>query len=113
MREPALRPPAGAAERYVLRLLVLESSLPPSYFVVGLEIPSTESHVGLVFQERRPFVRRDLVREAEYPAERQALADGVRSFAIVPLVARARCIGTLAVASTRVGQYAEADVGFR
>jgi formate hydrogenlyase transcriptional activator len=99
-------------QRDVLRLLVLESSLPTWYFVVGLEIPSTESHVGLVFQERRPFVRRDLAREAQYPAETQALADGVRSFAIVPLVTRARCIGTLAVASTRIGAYSDADVAF-
>jgi formate hydrogenlyase transcriptional activator len=98
--------------RDVLRLLVLESSLPTSYFSVGLEIPSTESHVGLVFQHRQPFVRRDLAREAQYPTEAQALADGVRSFAIVPLVARARCIGTLAVASVRVGAYSDADVAF-
>ena len=98
--------------RDVLRLLVLESSLPTSYFLVGLEIPATESHVGLVFQERRPFVRSDLAREAQYPAERQALADGVRSFAIVPLVARARCIGTLAVGSTRAAAYSEADIAF-
>jgi formate hydrogenlyase transcriptional activator len=98
--------------RDVLRLFVLESSLPTSYFTVGLEISSSESHVGLVFQHQRPFVREDLAREAEYPAEAQALADGVRSFAIVPLIVRARCIGTLAVASTRVGLYAEADVAF-
>ena len=99
-------------QRDVLRLFVLESSLPSSYFVVGLEIPATESHVGLVFQRRQPFVRHDLEREQHYPGEREALADGVRSFAIVPLVVRGRCLGTLAVASTRVGQYAEADVAF-
>ncbi len=99
-------------ERDVLRLFVLESSLPSSHFVVGLEVPATESHVGLVFQHQRPFVRRDLEREQHYPAETQAFADGVRSFAIVPLVVRARCVGTLAVASTRVGQYSEGDVAF-
>jgi formate hydrogenlyase transcriptional activator len=99
-------------QRDVLRLFVLESSLPSSYFVVGLEIPATESHVGLVFQRRQPFVRHDLEREQHYPGEREALADGVRSFAIVPLVVRGRCLGTLAVASTRAGQYAEADVAF-
>jgi len=98
--------------RDVLRLFVLESALPSAYFVVGLEIPSTESHVGLVFQQQRPFVRRDLEREAQYPAETQALADGVRSFVIVPLVVRGRCIGTLAVGSTRVAAYSEADVAF-
>jgi formate hydrogenlyase transcriptional activator len=98
--------------RDVLRLFVLESSLPSAYFVVGLEISPTESHVGLVFQQRRPFVRRDLAHERQYPAEEQAFADGVRSFAIVPLVARGRCIGTLAVGSTRAAQYAERDVAF-
>jgi formate hydrogenlyase transcriptional activator len=98
--------------RDVLRLFVLESSLPTSYFAVGLEIPSTESHVGLVFHQQRPFVRHDLAREHTYPAETQALADGVRSFVIVPLVVRARCIGTLAVASTRVDAYSDADVAF-
>jgi formate hydrogenlyase transcriptional activator len=98
--------------RDVLRLFVLESTLPTTYFVVGLEIPSTESHVGQVFQRRQAFVRRDLARERQYPAEDQAFADGVRSFAIVPLLARDRCLGTLAVASTQVGHYAEADVAF-
>ena len=99
-------------QRDVLRLLLLESTLPTSYFVAGLEIPSTESHVGQVFQQRRPVIRRDLTREAEYPAEIQARDDGVRSFVIVPLVARGRCIGTLAVASTRTAAYSEADVAF-
>jgi formate hydrogenlyase transcriptional activator len=98
--------------RRVLRLFVLESSLPSTYFAVGLEIPDTDSHVGLVFQQQRPFVRRDLEREHQYPVETQALADGVCSFAIVPLVVRARCIGVLAVASTRVGQYSDDDVAF-
>jgi formate hydrogenlyase transcriptional activator len=98
--------------RDVLRLFVLESSLPSSYFVVGLEIPSNDSHVGLVFHRHRPFVRRDLAVEQEYPAERQAFADGVRSFAIVPLLVRDRCLGTLAVASTRVGQYSAPHVAF-
>jgi formate hydrogenlyase transcriptional activator len=100
------------AGRDVLRLFVLETSLPSTYFVVGLEIPASESHVGLVFRQQRPFVRRDLAHERAYPGEAEAYADGVRSFAIVPLLVRGRCLGTLAVASTRADQYAEADVAF-
>jgi formate hydrogenlyase transcriptional activator len=99
-------------ERDVLRLSVLESSLVSPYFVAGLEMPVGDSHVGRVFREQRPLVRHDLERERRYPVEDRALADGVRSYAIVPLVARGRPIGTLAVASTRVGAYAEADAGF-
>jgi formate hydrogenlyase transcriptional activator len=99
-------------DRDVLRLFVLQSSLSSAYFVVGLEIPATESHVGWVFQHRRPLLRRNLEKEAQYPAERQALKDGVRAFVIVPLVAHDCCLGTLAVASTVVDTYAEEHVTF-
>jgi formate hydrogenlyase transcriptional activator len=100
------------AQKDVLRLLVLESSLPSAYFAVGLEIAPDESHVGWVFQHRRPLLRRDLSTEREYPAEDLALADGVRSFVIVPLVARGVAVGTLAVASVTTGQYSESDAAF-
>ncbi|HSF02073.1 MAG TPA: GAF domain-containing protein, partial [Solirubrobacterales bacterium] len=99
-------------ERDVLRLSVLESSLASTYFVAGLEMAVGDSHVGRVFREQQPLVRHDLERERRYPMEDRALADGVRSYAIVPLVARGRPIGTLAVASSRVGSYTEADAGF-
>jgi len=98
--------------RDVLRLFVLESSLPSSYFDVGLEIPAASSHVGWVFQRQQPLLRRDLERERVFPAEDQAFADGVRAYVIVPITARGRPIGTFAVASTRPGQYDEADVAF-
>jgi len=99
-------------ERDVLRLFLLESSRPSPYFAVGLEIPSTASHVGWVFQQQRPLLRRDLESERTFPAEDQALADGVRSYVIVPLAARGRTIGTFAVASMRTHEYDEADVTF-
>ncbi len=99
-------------EKDVLRLFMLESSLPSSYFHVGLEMPSGESHVGWVFRHQRPLLRRDLEQERQYPMEHRAFDDGVRSYVIVPLIARGRPIGTLAVASTRPNQYSESEVGF-
>ncbi|MGH2650579.1 MAG: sigma 54-interacting transcriptional regulator, partial [Actinomycetota bacterium] len=99
-------------DRDVLRLFVLESSLPSSYFVVGLEMPPADSHVGWVFREQQALLRRDLGRECEYQMEDRAFADGVRSYIIVPLVARGRSIGTLAVASTTPNQYGESDAVF-
>jgi formate hydrogenlyase transcriptional activator len=99
-------------DKQVLRLFVLESSLPSDYFTVGLEMGAGESHVGRVFQTRRPMLRHDLEVEREYPMEDRALADGVRSYVIVPLVARGTAVGVLAVASTRANQYSEADAAF-
>ena len=98
--------------RDVLQLFVLQSSLPTHYFDVGLEFGSHESHVGWVFRNRRPLLRRDLTTEREYPAEDLAYADGVRAYVVVPLLARGNCLGTLAVASTTPGRYADADAAF-
>src|SRR5262245_28459615 len=96
----------------VLKLFVLESSLETDYFVVGLEMPVNDSHVGWVFREQRGLLRRDLLSERQYPMEERALQDGVRASMIVPLVVRGRSIGTLAVASVTPGQYSEADLEF-
>ncbi|HKZ08556.1 MAG TPA: sigma 54-interacting transcriptional regulator [Methylomirabilota bacterium] len=98
--------------RDVLRLFVLESTVPSSYFVVGLEMPAGGSHMGHVFKRRQPLLRRDLEVERQYPAEDLALADGIRAFISVPLVAGGRAIGTLAIASTTPDRYTEADSGF-
>src|SRR5262245_25494900 len=40
----------------VLRLFILESSLPSSYFAVGLEVAPWESHVGRVFRSQVPLL---------------------------------------------------------
>jgi len=100
------------SKRDVLRLFVLESSLKSSYFTVGLEMPPGDSHVGRVFKTRRFLLRRDLAAERKYPMEDRAFEDGIRSYVIVPLVARGVAIGTLAVASVKSSQYSEADAAF-
>ena len=99
-------------QRDVLRLFILESSIPSSYFVVGLEVAPNESHVGWVFQNRTPLLRRDLAVERQFPAEDPAYADGIRSYIIVPLIARGMTIGILAVASTVPNLYSQPDAAF-
>jgi len=99
-------------DKDVLRLFILESSLPTSYFAVGMEMPQEESHVGWAFQQQRYLVCRDLGSERRYPMEERAFQDGVRSYVMVPLVARGRSVGVLAVASTTPGQYSDADAAF-
>src|SRR5437867_3105146 len=55
---------------------------------------------------------RTLSSERRYPMEERAFQDGVRSYVMVPLVARGRSVGVLAVASTTPGQYSDADAAF-
>jgi formate hydrogenlyase transcriptional activator len=99
-------------QRDSLRLFILESSLPSTYFVVGLEMPVGDSHVGRVFRQQEVLLRRDLGAERQYQAEEQAYSDGVRSYVIVPLIVRGRNIGVLAVASVNPNQYSDADAAF-
>jgi len=99
-------------DQAVLRLFILQSSLPTAYFTVGMEMLPGESHVGWAFQNQRYRLCRDLDRERRYPMEERAYQDGVRSYVLVPLVARGRSVGVLAVASTTPDQYSEADAAF-
>src|SRR2546430_12880472 len=92
----------------ILRLFVLESSLSSDYFTVGLEMNPRDSHVGQVFHTQRWLIRRDLASERQYPMEDRAYADGVRSYVIVPLVARGKSIGALAPATPSPHHYAQA-----
>jgi formate hydrogenlyase transcriptional activator len=98
--------------RDVLRLDLVESTLASNYFAVGLETATADSHVGRVFRTRQPFVRRDLAVQREWEIEDRAFRDGIRSYAIVPLLAHGRAIGTLAVGSKDPNRYDEADVAF-
>jgi formate hydrogenlyase transcriptional activator len=99
-------------DRDVLRLFILQSSLPTSYFTVGMEMLPGESHVGWAFQNQRYLLCRDLSLERRYPMEERAYQDGVRSYVLVPLVAQGRSVGVLAVASRNPEQYSEADAAF-
>jgi formate hydrogenlyase transcriptional activator len=98
--------------RDVLRLFTLESSLPTTYFALGLEMPVIDSHVGRVFREQRLLLRGDLGTQRDFPMEERAYGDGVRSYVIVPLVVHGRSIGALAAASVNPHQYSESDAAF-
>src|SRR5438445_564658 len=75
-------------DKDVLRLFILESSLPTSYFAVGMEMLSGESHVGWTFEHQQYRLCRDLSHERRYAMEERAFQDGVRSYVLVPLVAQ-------------------------
>jgi len=96
----------------VLRIFVLESSLPSQYFTVGLEMAPGESHVGWAFQQQQPFLRDDLAQERVYPQEELAYRDGVRSYMLVPMIVRGRGVGVLAVASTTPKRYTASHLTF-
>jgi formate hydrogenlyase transcriptional activator len=100
-------------EKDVLRISILESSLAVSQNLsLGVEVSAHDSHAGWVFQNQRPLLRRDLAAGLMYPMEDRVLANGFRSYVLVPLIVRGRSIGILGVASTEPNRYDETDVDF-
>lgn len=94
-----------------LRLLALESGH-KTQFVVGTTLARKDSASGWVLDNQQPLVRRDLEMEAQYEAERQAAAEGIRSLCIVPLAYHTNRLGTLILLSKNIGQYTDADAYF-
>ena len=99
-------------ERGTLRILAASRDWSSDYFQVGAEMDRWESHSGWVFEHQRPLLRHDLESEWQYPIEQRLLAEGVRSFCVVPLILGGRSLGTLNIASDKKNQYSEADAAF-
>ncbi len=97
----------------VFRMQALETpSLPRPPLQIGSELGRHQSHVGRAFETRLPLIRRDLEREREFQVEDQLLASGVRSYVVVPLLARGAVLGTLNIVSRTPEVYAEEDGAF-
>ena len=99
-------------ERDTLRILALSRHWSSDFFRVGAEMDRRDSHSGWVFEHQRPLIRHDLETEARHPVEHRLLAEGVRSFCVVPLMLGGRPLGTLNIGSEHTNQYCDADAEF-
>ena len=98
--------------RETFRFLAIEGPLPSIHFHVGLECQREETVSAWVFDHQRAAVRSDLAMEQTYLNDRRLLEEGLNSYCVVPLIVRGTAIGTLNVASRKVGQYSDADADF-
>jgi formate hydrogenlyase transcriptional activator len=101
--------PIYDAEKDVFRRFALEGQSLPGQ-EVNSEIRRHGSHSGWVFDHRRPLLKRDVQAERELPSDEIVLAGGIRSYMIVPLIARDKVFGTLFVASCTPNRYSSEDV---
>ena len=65
-----------------------------------------------VIQNREPLIRQDIAADSRFRVNDRTKASGIRSDALLPLIARDEVIGTLTVASYSAGAYGEADLEF-
>ena len=89
-----------AAEKDILRTFALEGQdLHGHSHAAHQEVSREGTAVGWAFDHRQPRLRGDLEVERRLPGDEILLAGGVRSYLIVPLMARGRAVGALLLAS--------------
>lgn len=99
-------------EHEALRLSAARGQGPASFYQVGMMLDCEGTHHGWVFQNQKPIVRRDLIRELEFQVERHNVQEGIRSYCAVPLIVRSESIGVIIVLSSHRNNYSDAQAGF-
>jgi len=96
-----------------LRVHGLDFEAGGGQFSVGQIIPIQGTPAGLAFTSRRAVLRHRPDTE-EFPAEamKRAMAIGVKSGCVVPLICHVNALGTLAIASFQEEAYTEEDSEF-
>jgi GAF domain-containing protein len=99
-------------EHRALRLTAADGQGSNSFYQAGLILDCKESHHGWVFQHRKPLIRRNLQREAEFQIERRNIEEGIQSYCAVPLIARRESLGVFIVLSFEKRRYSATDAEF-
>jgi formate hydrogenlyase transcriptional activator len=101
------------AEKDILRTFALEGrELHGHLHDVHKEVSRQGTAVGWAFDHRQPRLRSNLEVESRLPGDEIMLADGVRSYLVVPLLARGRAIGALLLQGFTPNRYSLEDVPF-
>ncbi len=101
------------AENDVLRTVALEGQeLSGHAHDTHKEISPQGTAAGWAFEHREPRLSHNLAVEPRLPGDEILFAGGVRSYLIVPLIARGRAIGALLLASFEPHRYTHEDVPF-
>jgi formate hydrogenlyase transcriptional activator len=97
-------------KRGTFSYFLMETTLSSDHFRAGVEFDRKNSISCWVCDHQRAVMRSDLEREQQYPNDRLAIAAGICSDCIVPLIVGGKSIGTLNIGSGKRNEYSEADV---
>ena len=97
-------------ETKTLKLVSMDSEVESEFFRLGKEYDLKETRVSAwVLDHQQAVLRGDLEKEKESPGDQRLLHEGIRSYCVVPLVARGDSIGTFTVWSEAKNRYSEVD----
>jgi diguanylate cyclase (GGDEF)-like protein len=75
---------------------------------LGSVIPVVGSGLGFAVLNDKPVLEPDLLESHRFLEDMRLLEEGVRSYLLLPLRTRGRCVGVLGVAATEAGAYDDA-----
>src|SRR5215213_5907185 len=97
-------------EKKTLKLLSMESEIDSEFFQLGKEYDLQETRISAwVLDHQQLVVRGDLEKEQQSRGDRRLVEEGIRSYCVVPLVARGNSIGTFTVWSESKNRYSQED----
>jgi len=97
-------------ETKTLKLLSMDSGAESEFFQLGKEYDLQETRISAwVLNHQRAVLRGDLEKEQRSPGDRHLVAEGIRSYCVVPLVAMGNSIGTFTVWSESKYRYSDDD----
>lgn len=73
----------------------------------GTRLPLEYTASSWVIKNKKALIRRDLIKEREFPLEEKKIKQGIRSTLHVPLVYKGKVFGTINLSSTKPGTYGE------
>jgi formate hydrogenlyase transcriptional activator len=97
-------------EKETLKLLSMQSETDSEFFQLGKEYDLQETRISAwVLDHQQLVVRGDLENEQQSRGDRRLVEEGIRSYCVVPLVARGNSIGTFTVWSESKNRYSQED----
>ncbi len=78
----------------------------------GYEIPRKGSHMEWVWKNKRPLKVNDISKNEKFLTDRTLLDQGLKSYIILPLISRGKCIGTFNIGSVETARYDQGDIEF-
>ena len=98
--------------RGIMRLHILESSIPP-HAEVGLELPLGDTPAGHVVETQKPLVVQNIDEETRFPEMLNLMREnGVKSFCGLPLATAHRRVGVLGLGSISPDSYPADQLNF-
>ena len=97
-------------EKKTLRLLSMVSDTESEFFQLGKEYDLQETQISAwVLDHQELVLRGDLEKEQQSLGDQRLVQEGIRSYCVVPLVARGNSIGTFTVWSESRNRYSPQD----